>query len=740
MENKWPTLIFDLSYQNLNFVNLKEELSIFIDKHPTLSEPKSNLQLYYGNIINHPDNFYSYLSLKMLFLMSCKYCENDFEEAKKDSQEILQTYHLVDKYSQQEYCSALILHNYDKIYSLFNNKLRINSLNRDYCSIFKLRYFLHYVQGLQSEVENIYLILADTSPDIIYLKNKYILLNPLIQFKTKDNFEQQKSNILKIKCSTGNYFFNFADQKDVVYSSFYTTIKIVDVCGNNEEGLTIMAETCTLNEYENKLIQIYQDYNKILETNFFHIINSNRPDFIKFLFSSNNFLLDLSNFPKSENTETIYEVTFVTFLASMKFNQNMYEESCTLYNKAYNLLDSDNYLKKRIRLLLLIFKCHLFNKDFKGINEFIQEKITIFEKIEDLNDYFEYLVLKAYYLEILGKYENAITILIFCIKFGLKYLNGCILKLSNCFQNLSSCYKKIGNYEEALHFCNLTLQIRKKLLGDESIPYVSSLNELSEIYQLKGEYVKSLQTAEIIKFVLEKIHLITHQEYGQMMHNTGLNLICQGKVKEAIKEYLKCLKLRQEILHSMHLDLAMSYNNLGCAYYSNNENLKSLHYYKKTLFIFKNTLGKNHLNTAILRDNLGDIYRETGKIDKALKYYKDSYKVKKSYLGTDHFLTAVSLMSIAWFYFKDKKDYVKGNKYWKKSIKIKIKCLGFYHPETANAYENKVSVDKDFKFFEKSKENLHKTFIIRENTLGNDNSFKKEEEWYLEIIKDSLKN
>ena len=83
----------------------------------------------------------------------------------------------------------------------------------------------------------------------------------------------------------------------------------------------------------------------------------------------------------------------------------------------------------------------------------------------------------------------------------------------------------------------------------------------------------------------------TDPDVATSYNNIGSVYNRQGRYKEALQEYEKCLKIQVDKLGHEHLDVAASYNNIGEVYRSLGDSEKALFHHEKALEIRTRVVG-----------------------------------------------------------------------------------------------------------------------------------------------------
>ena len=202
------------------------------------------------------------------------------------------------------------------------------------------------------------------------------------------------------------------------------------------------------------------------------------------------------------------------------------------------------------------------------------------------------------------------------------------------------------------------------------------------------------------------------------MNNIALFLhwFCHKK-KEALLLYKKCLFLRKKNLGINHLETAISYNNLGGFYRSNNQHEKAKLFYQKAFDIRNKLLGKGHADTAMSYYNLAGLYRTMGYYQKAKLLYVEAFKIRKKLLHRNHLELALSYNGLGMIFFVLGK--VKKVKFfYKQALLIRKRVLGEIHPDIAISYNNIAAIERQLGNLEEATFLYKKSLEIKRTIWG----------------------
>jgi tetratricopeptide (TPR) repeat protein len=164
---------------------------------------------------------------------------------------------------------------------------------------------------------------------------------------------------------------------------------------------------------------------------------------------------------------------------------------------------------------------------------------------------------------------KVVIIMVLELSFSLSAYSQEILweKLNSKVHTLS----KQRRYSDALSVAEEALKVAEDTFGPDNPKVAISLNNIAELYVIKGTYAE-----------IEPL-------------------------------YKRALEINEKALGSDHPDVAISLNNLAELYYNQGRYTEAEPLYKRALKILEDTLGSDHPEVAITLENMKALYK---KIDK----------------------------------------------------------------------------------------------------------------------------
>jgi len=280
-------------------------------------------------------------------------------------------------------------------------------------------------------------------------------------------------------------------------------------------------------------------------------------------------------------------------------------------------------------------------------------------------------------------------------------------------------YHSLGLYAQAEPLLEQALAERKRVLGDDHLDTLASINGLAILYKSQGRHAEAeplyLSTLETRKRVLGDDHPHTLAS----MNNLAILYKRQGRYAEAEPLYLETLAIRKRVLGDDHLDTLSSTNNLANLYRHQGRYAEAEPLYLETLEATKRVLGDDHLSTLGFMNNLANLYRNQGRYAEAETLYLETLATRKRVLGDDHPGTLASMGNLAILYWSQGR-YAEAEPLYLETLETRKRVLGDDHLSTLRSMNNLASMYKSQGRYAEAEPLYLKTLEISQRVLGDD--------------------
>jgi tetratricopeptide (TPR) repeat protein len=233
--------------------------------------------------------------------------------------------------------------------------------------------------------------------------------------------------------------------------------------------------------------------------------------------------------------------------------------------------------------------------------------------------------------------------------------------------------------------------------------------------------IANYQEAESLFRQAKKVYM--DENLGNRRYETTLlrdlssSISDQGDPESARLITEEALKISEEQLGEIHLDTAISLNNLAGLYQNLGRYKEAEPLLLRALEINEVQLGENHLETAYNLNNLASLYRILGRYKEAEPLYLRALKIREEQLGENHPDTANGLNNLAGLY-QNLGRYKEAEPLHLRALKIREEQLGENHPDTANSLNNLASLCQISGRYKEAEPLYLRALKIREEQLG----------------------
>ena len=247
--------------------------------------------------------------------------------------------------------------------------------------------------------------------------------------------------------------------------------------------------------------------------------------------------------------------------------------------------------------------------------------------------------------------------------------------------NLGVGFEMKGDEENALRYYQKALENHSK----NAEKFVRISTKIGNIFSKKSDYHQALihyqnalnqsetSSMDFISSLLMSMGIIYHRQHH---YHLALNI------------YQRVLTIRKYLASKSQLDLAWTYNNIGCVYDDMGDLIRALKYQERAHQIRRKSLPSTHPDLAISLTNLGRVHQRIAyqsggdpwQIDQALQNYKSALHIRRKSLPMDHPDLAIAYYNLALVHI-DQEEYEQAFMEVQKALKIQRRKLAIDHPD-----------------------------------------------------------
>ncbi|MEZ4847631.1 MAG: tetratricopeptide repeat protein [Bacteroidia bacterium] len=180
---------------------------------------------------------------------------------------------------------------------------------------------------------------------------------------------------------------------------------------------------------------------------------------------------------------------------------------------------------------------------------------------------------------------------------------------------------------------NQSLELKRKLFGENHLSVAAAYDILGLIAQQRGEYAFAIKLFKKSLQIREAKNESLSSDYNHL----GLAYFHSGNYYQAESYYLKAIEaLDQQGIPPLNQSRGRNYMNLGNVYLNLGDFDQAESYYREAIYIFQQLYGPNHDGVAIGYFNLSHILAENSEIEKALGQCEKALEIFQEMYGAKH--------------------------------------------------------------------------------------------------------
>ncbi len=251
----------------------------------------------------------------------------------------------------------------------------------------------------------------------------------------------------------------------------------------------------------------------------------------------------------------------------------------------------------------------------------------IFERNKDPQHAYALNNLAALYIN-LGQFEKAEQLYVEANQINQRLFgsNDHIL-YANTLNNLAQFYAEINQMDKAIETMKKSIDLKRKLLGENHPDYAIALDNLASIYLQQDDYKNAAPLSVQAAQIREKTLGPDHPLYARSLHTVAMVYQKSGDYRKAEELLLRYSAIMKANFGEKNADYSTSLNDLGVFYFSIGYLDKSESYLLKAAEIGKLTQGEKHPEYATQLDNLAKLYFLKNDFPKAASYSMASNQI-----------------------------------------------------------------------------------------------------------------
>ncbi|MCR5454764.1 MAG: tetratricopeptide repeat protein [Bacteroidales bacterium] len=260
-------------------------------------------------------------------------------------------------------------------------------------------------------------------------------------------------------------------------------------------------------------------------------------------------------------------------------------------------------------------------------------------------------------------------------------------KIIECYEALAEEYYAKYNFDKALRYKRLQLNITKKIFGGNDRVFAQNLEELADINSDFGNNSEALELQSDAVKIYKKLYGDQSEDYARALGSLVYYNYQIGNYIEALKLENIAIKIRKELFGDDSPEFANSADNLANCYAANGNYEAAIRLEQTALDIFRKNYGEEHCDFATSLSNLANFYSTMRRNDEAIEMGTRAMEIRKKLYGDNHPIYAMSLVNLAYYHY-EKHNCNEAIKLVSKACKIFKNVFGKNHNYYARTLKN----------------------------------------------------
>ncbi|MGI9625340.1 MAG: tetratricopeptide repeat protein, partial [Longimicrobiales bacterium] len=252
------------------------------------------------------------------------------------------------------------------------------------------------------------------------------------------------------------------------------------------------------------------------------------------------------------------------------------------------------------------------------------------------------------------------------------------------WNSLSILRARRGDYDAAIEAGEMGLAARLREGDEDNTGLATNLMNLGWALDNKGEWERAdsmyMATLEMRRRILGD----EHPHVAVVLNNLASMRQKEGRLAESRELHMESLALRRKIFGNDHADVAASLNNLGIVSYFESNYEEAEIAFVEALRVFRLHRAEDHPHVLTGVGNLAAVYREQGKLDESEALFREAVETRIRVLGPDHEQAGGAWNNLGFVLFRQG-DPVEAESAHREAIRVFATVFSPDHPDLAGA-------------------------------------------------------
>ncbi len=288
-------------------------------------------------------------------------------------------------------------------------------------------------------------------------------------------------------------------------------------------------------------------------------------------------------------------------------------------------------------------------------------------------------------------------------------------------RTIGMAYAELGVYPEAERQLERSIELRRRVLGDDQPETLVAMRTLAGLYHREGRMAESEALFGKVLQAQQRVIGRDHRDTLETAEDLGVLYIAEGKNAPAETLLQKALDTRRRVVGAEDPDTLGTASRLGCLLEAEGRYAQAAPVLTSTLDSQRRVLGNDHLDTLLTNSCLAFLYWAQGKYAQAEPLMTGALEIQRRELGPDNVETLYTQSNLAVLYNLEGK-YAEAEPLFVKTLDVQRRTLGPEHPTTVLTMQNLAVLYREEGRFKDAEPLMIQTLELRRRLSGEDDA------------------
>ena len=284
-------------------------------------------------------------------------------------------------------------------------------------------------------------------------------------------------------------------------------------------------------------------------------------------------------------------------------------------------------------------------------------------------------------------------------------------------QTVGTTYTDLGLYPEAQRHLEIALELRRRVLGENDLDTLTSMDQLAKVLERQGKLAKAEPLYIKVLDTRRRLLGAEHPDTLKTIYSLGATYGGEGKYALAEGIDTTLVAIQRRVLGEENLQTLTSMGNLAAMYHFQGKYARAEPVYLKTLELLPRVSRKEDPESLLVLGNLAELYRDQTKYAQAEPLYVEALDIQRRVLGENHTDTIYTMNSLAGLY-GNQGNYARAEVLYTQALEAGRRGPGADHPRTLDSMNGLADIYRRRGNYVRAAPLYTKTLEARQRVLG----------------------